>query len=176
MENKITALLYAEHDNILKTKNILTAINNLWEKDAEKFEKILSGLISFCRNYADQYHHYKEEQLLFPALCETNPMLEGGIVAEMTEHHEIFRELIHDTEECLQKKEYAKAYKEFCKYLELLEDHILIENNELFPMADDVLSPDKQEKIYFEAMDFNSEKNDVATDFCNKLDQLTKEI
>ncbi|GAB4203099.1 MAG: hemerythrin domain-containing protein [Bacteroidia bacterium] len=161
MENKLTTLLYAEHDNILKLKEIISKIDLLWEQDSKKYEDILNTLIHFFRNYADKLHHHKEEDILFPALCDINPMLEQGIVDEMLEHHEIFRELIGSIETHLKQKEYASSYKELCKYFELLEDHIQVENNELFPLAEDLLNSNEHEKLYFKAIDYHSENNDL---------------
>ena len=54
-------------------------------------KEILTDLITFFRNYADKFHHYKEEKLLFPLMCEKNDMLENSIIAEMLDNHQDFR-------------------------------------------------------------------------------------
>lgn len=164
MENKITNILYQEHEIILKLKQIVTDMNLMWEKHPQEFNEKLNILIDFCRNYADQLHHYKEEHILFPVICKINPIT-SGLINEMQEHHEIFRELMNKAESNLINNAYSRSYNNFRKYIKLLEDHILIENNELFPLIDDMLAFEEQERIYFNAIDYNNEHIEAIKKF-----------
>ena len=42
-------------------------------------------------------------------------------------------------------------------YLQSLKDHIAAENDELFPMADDLFSPDEIERLYYRCIDKDEE-------------------
>lgn len=42
-------------------------------------------------------------------------------------------------------------------YMQSLKDHIAAENDELFPMADDLLSPDEIDKLYYRCIDKDEE-------------------
>ncbi|HPQ08624.1 MAG TPA: hemerythrin domain-containing protein [Bacteroidia bacterium] len=170
--NKITNILYSEHDNILKLKNIVGKLINLWNENTQNDESTLQSIIEICKNYADKIHHFKEEQLLFPTLCEYNPVLENGIVSEMIEHHELFREMLQRAGDKLSKKDYHNALLDLKKYFELLEDHIIIENNELFPMAEDSLNSNQLEKLFFQAIDFDAEFSEQKKEYENKINSL----
>lgn len=176
MNNKITEILIKEHENILKLIDLLQYLEKTCQENPSEFEKIMLESINFCKTYADQIHHQKEENLLFKILSELNPMLQYGVVGEMIEHHEIFREMLSNTQNYLSEKKYIQAFKEFKKYLEILEDHIIIENNELFPMADDLLSDDMQEKIYFEAKDYENEIKTTKQSMEEKLNWLLNRL
>lgn len=172
----MSEILIKEHENILKLIDILQYLDNKWLENPIEFEEVMAEAIDFCKTYADQIHHQKEETLLFNTLSELNPMLQYGVVGEMIEHHEIFREMLVNTQNYLLDKKYLQAYKEFKKYLEILEDHIIIENNELFPMADDLLPENIQEKIYFEAKDYDSQVETTKQSMEEKLNWLLKKV
>ena len=53
----------------------------------------LSQLVDFISNYADCYHHGKEEAFLFPALEQLGIAHEGGPLGIIERQHEIEREL-----------------------------------------------------------------------------------
>jgi len=63
----------------------------------------------FFRNYADKFHHYKEEKLLFPMMCEKNEMLQDSIVEEMLENHREFRRLVKQIEDSLLSGNYEQV-------------------------------------------------------------------
>ncbi len=167
MSNKITHTLMMEHEVILLLSQLLENINGLWETDKNAFTNNLQFMIEFCKTYADKIHHLKEENILFPVMIEQNPMLAQGVVGEMMEQHNMFREYIADIKHYLEKKEYQKSYNIFHEYLKLLEDHIQIENCELFPMADELISSGQNEQMYFQAMDLDNEFQ-VQKDFLSK--------
>lgn len=166
---KITALLMREHSFILLTKEVLKKTNLLWTTEPSSFENTMHLLLNFCRQYADKIHHHKEEQLLFPSMIDQNPMLEQTLIGEMLEHHETFREYAQKIHQYLENKKYAEAYHLFTKYLSLLEDHIAVENDELFPMADDLLPSLTQETLYYRSLDFDR-------DFKEQKESLEKQI
>lgn len=168
-DNKITHLLIQEHEIILQLNQLLEKINGLWNNDRKKFLEVIQFMIKFCQLYADKIHHLKEEQILFPVMIEQNPMLEQGAVGEMNEQHEIFREYIQDIKTALGNNDFESAHTTFQKYLALLSDHIQIENFEVFPMADDLLTPELNEQLYFKALDIDME-------YQQEKEELSKQI
>lgn len=157
MQSSLSQLLIAEHDVILEVGQLISEKGNLWKSSPVEYENTVKQLLDFFSVYADGYHHLKEEEILFPAIGKKNEMILGGIVQELVEHHEYFRVLITKIQEELDAKNFASAQEHLVAYINLLKDHIAIENDELFPMADEMFNPDELEKLYHRCIDKDME-------------------
>ena len=101
--------------------------------------------LNFFVEYADHFHHYKEEETLFPAMAKRGVPVEGGPIGMMLHEHALGRKLLADIRENLtsahsgdeQACVYIRAYAE--QYIGLLRNHIWKEDNVLFMMARNVL-------------------------------------
>src|ERR1039458_7073295 len=133
--NNSLKMLYDEHDIITRAVNLAKNAKTLIGTNDEEYELTVSELIRFFRIYADQYHHHKEEEILFPEMAKRSELMADGILAEMLDNHEYFRELIHDIEADLEAREYVQASEKIDEYTEALLDHIAVENEELFQAA-----------------------------------------
>jgi hemerythrin-like domain-containing protein len=111
------------------------------------YEDTVRQLISFFRSYADKYHHYKEEKILFPEMSKRNELLMDGAIKEMLENHEDFREMIRGIEQFLDEKNYSGARQQLEKYTEALLNHIAVENDEVFLMAESIFTEEELKKI-----------------------------
>ncbi|MBI2271167.1 MAG: hemerythrin domain-containing protein [Bacteroidetes bacterium] len=141
--------LYNEHETIVLAIDIAGKLDSLLVKDETRYITILSQLIKFFKCYADQYHHRKEEDILFPEMNKKNELLADGVIKEMFENHEDFRGLIRNIEAFLGKKDYLRVQQQLRIYTEALLDHIAVENDEVFQMAETLLTKEELEKIYF---------------------------
>lgn len=150
-------VLFAEHDIIIAAVDIAKEADKLIETNEVGYEKLIRELISFFREYADQYHHNKEEKILFPEMGKRNELLEDGVIKEMLENHEDFRSMIKSIETFLDKKDYTKAQQQLLSYSEALLDHIAVENDEVFQMAESLFDTNELEKIYFHFEDCDRE-------------------
>ena len=79
----------------------------------------------------------------------------NSLVLELTEHHEMFREHTLSIEQLLSNNQLEKAYGLLCIYMNELLDHIAAENDELFVIAESLLSKEDQESIYFRFKDID---------------------
>ena len=61
----------------------------------------------------------------------------------------MFRETVAEIEAAAQDKDWPKTQKLLKAYINDLLDHIAVENDELFNMAESVFSDDELERIYF---------------------------
>jgi hemerythrin-like domain-containing protein len=112
----------------------------------------LGGILDFLRTYADKCHHGKEEDLLFPALNAIGLPTQGGPVGVMLYEHEIGREHIRAMGEALAGLEAGRAtYDQFAiaavGYVNLLRAHIEKENQILFTIAEQRLSPEEHARL-----------------------------
>ncbi len=144
-----TENLENDHVYILQLTGIMEKITGTENPDISHIEKI----ILLIRNFADGIHHAKEENLLFKKLEEKGMSPHMGPVAVMLHEHTEGRNFVRGIEENLNlyKKGERDAlkgiYRNMLGYASLLENHISKENNILFRMADNVLSPAEQEEL-----------------------------
>ncbi|MCB9363394.1 MAG: hemerythrin domain-containing protein [Flavobacteriales bacterium] len=157
MENNPLNVMYAEHDIIMKAENIIKNLDKVWENDEEKYKEVVTTLITFFREYADGYHHRKEEEVLFPAIHGHPDFVLQEILEEFETHHEDFREYTTEIEDAIAEGDYEKSYKELNSYVQDLLDHIGAENDELFSLAESLIDEDDLETIFFKFKDIDME-------------------
>jgi hemerythrin-like domain-containing protein len=140
----------------------------------------LEKIIEFLSVFADQCHHGKEEDILFPALEKVGIPREGGPIGVMLNEHDHGREHIRAMRRALgELKEGRNGAADFVRaakgYVELLRNHILKENDVLFIMAEESLSGEEQKRLFdaFETME--REKIGVGRHeaFHRLMDELT---
>ncbi len=157
MKNNPIQTMLDEHEVICKTEAIIENLNQLWESDIEKYTEIVTTLISFYREYADSYHHRKEEEVLFPAIKNHPDFVLREIIDEFEQHHEDFRDYTREIEQAIMEGNYEKSYQELNNYLQDLLDHIAAENDELFVLAESLLGEEELETIFFKFKDIDME-------------------
>ncbi len=157
MENNPIQTMLDEHEVICKTESIVETLDQLWEKDAASYIDLVNQLISFFREYADGYHHRKEEDVLFPAIKNHPDFVLGELIDEFEQHHEDFRDYTKEIEEAIAEGNFEKSYKELRNYLQDLLDHIAAENDELFVLAESLLDEEELETIFFKFKDIDME-------------------
>ncbi|MBZ0203720.1 MAG: hemerythrin domain-containing protein [Ignavibacteria bacterium] len=155
--NKTLAVLYSEHEIIKSVIEFRERISSLSKSDPQKYKNIINELVNFFRNYADKFHHYKEEKLLFPLMCEKNEMLQESIVSEMLENHQDFRKLVNSIETEVNSDNFGESVSLLSKYTEMLLDHIAVEDDELFQIAETLFDDNELEKLYFDFQDIDRE-------------------
>lgn len=138
-----TDVLYSEHEIILDALSLLErAVDRLGDSDVSASD--LGGLVDFLASFADDLHHTKEEQLLFPALGQAGLPAHGGPVAVMLMEHEHGRAFLSSMRRAADDWGNDAARGAFedaaLGYVELLRQHIHKENQILFPMAERALS------------------------------------
>ena len=146
-------LLFEEHSIIVNAIDVARQAGSLIGKDDEQYERTVRKLIQFFRQYADGFHHHKEEEILFPEMAKKNELLGEGVIKEMFEHHEDFREMIKGIEKFLDAKEYSSAQLQLKLYTEALLDHIAVENDEVFQMAESIFDEKELDRINFRFQD-----------------------
>jgi hemerythrin-like domain-containing protein len=112
-----------------------------------------SEAIDFFRVFADRCHHGKEEDLLFPAMEEKGFSREQGPTGVMLREHDAGRYHVHGMTKAIERVAAGDdaAHAEFIEhsrsFAALLRQHILKEDQCLFPMADRVLAAADQDAL-----------------------------
>lgn len=150
---KAVAILMEEHRTI---ERVLAALDAAAQRLA-RGEPVRPGLFQdaaeFLATFADGIHHRKEEDVLFQSLAAGGWAPEDGPLAVMRHEHAEARGLIRDLREAVQRWEDGdpaaapRVASIAGRYITLLQDHIAKEDEVLFPMADDALSPEEHARV-----------------------------
>lgn len=182
--NTATQVLRQEHDAILRMLDATEeAARQLTAGDPLE-PRVLDGLLEFFRLFADQCHHGKEEDVLFPMLEEKGMPRQMGPIGVMLNEHDQGRALVRQMHDAAVDYQQARAgaasrWTQAARaYAYLLRAHIEKENNILFVMAERMLSDQEQQELSarFEALE--QEKMGAGThDRLHALmDQLSADI
>ena len=147
MEEKPTKILSEEHQNILKVVAVLTKECNALESGKELNKDFFEKVIDFIRNYADKFHHAKEEDILFKELNKDDVQMHCNPIPQMLHEHDLGRNLVKGMEQALKENNKAKVIENARGYTQLLQEHIDKEDNILYPMADEALNQQTQKEI-----------------------------
>ncbi|MDP3902102.1 MAG: hemerythrin domain-containing protein [bacterium] len=144
---KPTEILTSEHKNILKVTDAMLAKCGELESGAEIDKDFFVKAIDFIKNYADRFHHAKEEDVLFREMRAAQDKLHCSPMDQMLFEHEEGRKFVKDLEDALVKEDRKDIEENARGYANLLQDHIFKEDNILYPMADEALGEDIQTKM-----------------------------
>lgn len=137
-----------EHQAVLRMLAVLETVARRPPKSVDV--PALEEALEFVRVFVDRCHHYKEEQLLFPALRTAAVTEADHMIAALLEEHESGRALVRRLDAEVQaaragQGEILAAAPEILeRYCALLRRHIAAENDRLFPLADERLAADAQ--------------------------------
>ena len=137
-----TEELVREHGDILVMLQIVREMVRRLETGEPVDPDHLENAVDFIRNYADKYHHAKEEDFLFPAMEEAGVPAEGGPIGAMLAEHDEGRGYVRTAAEAIDAYRGGDAAAgkiiaaNLRNYAGLLESHIAKENQILYPIAD----------------------------------------
>jgi hemerythrin-like domain-containing protein len=150
---KATDELMSEHRVIERVIAVLEAGANRLEQNQEVRAGLFIEATDFIKGFADGCHHKKEEGVLFPSMIAHGLPSEGGPIGVMLAEHEQGRVITRQLRQAAESLEAgdatarAEVIKNARGYAGLLRQHIMKEDNILFPMAERVLPPDEQERV-----------------------------
>jgi len=140
--------LVQEHSFILRLlariPDLIAELERDWEQAAPQVERILD----FIRNYADRYHHAKEEDLLFAFFDR-----DSDILRVMCQDHAEGREHVREAAEGLASGDGERVGIHLRAYRELLTGHIQREDTILYPWMDCSLSTRQVGELYSGCLD-----------------------
>jgi hemerythrin-like domain-containing protein len=109
-------------------------------------EPILNQVIDFSMNFTDVCHHGKEENSLFPELEKKGMPRNSGPIAVMLMEHEVTRKMAARMEASsktyLKNGDATQLIVDMQEYINHVVQHLWMENNRLFEMAEMALRND----------------------------------
>lgn len=153
MSIRPTKILSDEHRVIEVALECLERLVDKTMADRKLEKQSAEDILTFIREFADGCHHAKEENRLFPAMVEKGVPQEGGPIGVMLNDHEQGREYVRGMVEQVDSAASGneEAVHKFCEnalgYADLMRMHISKEDNVLFPMADNIFSPEEDAQM-----------------------------
>jgi len=148
-----SAMLREEHQVILRVIDVIKKLV-VRARAGQGFEKdAFRQCVSFLKFFADACHHAKEEDLLFPVLESRGIPKENGPIGMMLYEHTLARGFTASMAEALDSHDQGneKAVEQCLQaaeqYAELLTGHIFKEDNVLYNMGDQVLTPQDHQTL-----------------------------
>jgi len=144
----VTAVMVDEHRLILRMITLVE--HNAARLEAGEYRdwQFFLDAVEFIRNYADRFHHAKEEDVLFRELVRNGMPAENSPVAAMLLAHDQGRSFVKgmETAALLGQNGAEDAVAEVVAnargYAALLREHIHTEDHVLYPLAERVLPAD----------------------------------
>lgn len=135
-------------------ENQCTVLEGAVEDDKEDIINFYTRALTFMKEFTDEHHHYKEENILFPHLGVS---FSGPLNVMMLEH-DAGREHVQKMSECIsdiEKEEdpneldslYERLRDHSIDYTGLMRAHLRKEDQVLFPHAEKYLDRETKEKI-----------------------------
>lgn len=153
MKHDITRALVREHRLILRMIALLERNAQLTAAGGYGNYRFYLDGVGFIRNYADRFHHAKEEDILFEALVANGMPREHSPVAAMLMEHDQGRAFVSAMEAAARAAASGKPDQDriiaenALGYAALLREHIAKEDDILYPLAERVIPAEKRDAI-----------------------------
>ena len=153
MKTNITQTLVDEHQLILRMITLLERNAPLTAAGRYRNWQFYLDGVDFIRNFADRFHHAKEEDILFEALVTNGMPRANSPIAAMLMEHDQGRAFVKAMETAAREAQEGLAGRESTiaeyalAYAELLREHISKEDSILYPLAERVIPDSMREEI-----------------------------
>jgi hemerythrin-like domain-containing protein len=120
--------LVDEHERIKILLRNIPKICEMMRSVNELDYKLILDCVEFIKNYADKFHHSKEEEILFKYIDENSE-----VVKSMLEEHKLARWFVRSILNGVEKNNLNAVIENLTNYGELLMEHIRKEDEVLYP-------------------------------------------
>ncbi len=171
-----TENLMKEHQLILKYVALMERYSEFSLKHPDKpvlLEKA-ACFIEFIHEFADHFHHAKEEDILFRYLGVPGVLTHCNPVPQMLMEHDKARGYVQNMERAVQEKALAALADNAAQYARLLTEHIYKEDNILYPMGEAGLSDEAKTALLKEYAQTDERLNSGA--IWSKYEALCAEL
>lgn len=170
----ISNILSAEHLDILKVIKALEKETAQLAASRKINSDFFWKILDFIKNYADGFHHAKEEKILFQEFCNHEAQMHCNPIEQMLVEHDLGRKYVKQLEAGLAADLAGEVIAGAQGYADLLKQHIFKEDNILYPMAEEGLSAEVKAEILNK---FNQlAKTKYNAEFIGRYGKLIEEL
>lgn len=167
--------LVDEHASIKKLIALIPQVIELIKEGAQVDKELVLDCIYFIRNYADKFHHAKEEDILFDYTDR-----ETDIIKTMLLDHTTARNHVKVILEAKETGNKAAIIEHLNGYKELLTEHIKKEDEILYPWIDRGLSTKQVGELFGKFNEVDAAFDRGVVENCQEiilnLEQRTKRL
>ena len=165
-------MLVNEHLLIKRLLELIPEISRTFDIETQEHLNLINQCVDFIRNYADRFHHAKEEEILFSYF---DPNQE--IIKSMLADHDTARTYIKNVVLGMETKNRILVLDNLKAYGHLLTSHITKEDEILYPWMDRQLSDSQIGKIFSQFAEVDSffgEKQNFYTQWVDGTEKKLK--
>ncbi len=150
---KAISIIQAEHHNLGAVLSCFGALlHEIETKDTKPNFDLFRAILHYLDSFLDRFHHPKEDEYLFPAICRRYPKAEKlvqGLKDEHTEGLKLIKELrtALSVYESSGKTAFPKFRNTSKNYIDFQRQHAYKEERELLPLAREHLVAEDWESI-----------------------------
>jgi hemerythrin-like domain-containing protein len=139
----------------------------------------LGQMLDFIQNFADRFHHAKEETWLFPALTQSGLGEDGGALAFLKKEHEAERHLLAELELATEEYRYGNsaAAERFVAAAVQFRDHLIghmqQEDAILYSLAEEMLDESVKASLL---RNFVQENERAGGEVTRRYERLAQEL
>jgi hemerythrin-like domain-containing protein len=143
---KAVAILKEEHRQILWFLDQLSLASERIVKSENPPRKFFDEAITFAHQYADKFHHYKEEEIMFRILAQKHDGALDAELDQLKQQHVQCRNFVSAIADALDgyesgsQTETRVLHRNLQEYIKSLRKHIDHENIRFFPKVGQELS------------------------------------
>jgi hemerythrin-like domain-containing protein len=147
-------VLGQEHQLLVAMMTVLDGVAARLAAGGDVPADLVADLVAAFQFHVDENHVVKEEQVLFPALEAHGVERDTAVVAALTAQHEAGRVFRRDLAAlCARMVEGDEAARRAFpalarEYIELLREHLRIEDEYFYSLADGTIQSDADERLY----------------------------
>lgn len=149
------------------------------EKDQPISEAFFVKAIEFARTFADKYHHFKEEHVLFVRLAQKKKGEIDGQLEALRQQHERSRELVTTMQRSVDgyvakdPMRTADLVQSMAAYGALLRHHIHTEDHIFFPAARNLLDASELDQV---SSEFEKQREKHGADMFEKCHKMVVDM
>ena len=145
---RCTDILRRDHEVITRCLDVLQSL--VERTNGERIDQDdAMTLLRFLRTFVDEYHHLKEESVLFPEVMRTAEA-EAGPLRHLLFEHNQERSLVEGLEDALHTGKSSDFILFANRLTHRVRNHIQKEDGVLFPILDILISSPLDEKVCLE--------------------------
>ncbi|MBL1141475.1 MAG: cation-binding protein [Proteobacteria bacterium] len=174
---QVTDELMNEHQLILKYIDLMEQYIKFSYENNDEGNMLLEkaqDFIDFIKKFADNYHHAKEEDVLFKHLQTPGVLSHCNPLPVMFSEHDQSRIFLKNMTEAVATSNRESFCENALNYGQLLQQHIMKENNILYPMAEEGLSDENKVALEKEYKQIEEKLN--KSELWNKYEEKYTEL
>jgi len=164
-----------EHGLIRQYLDHLEAALKKMREGARPPRPFFDKAVHFARDFADDYHHLKEEYVLFVRLAQKHAGEYDGQIESLRHQHETGRDHVATIAGALDGYEEGTSVNTdtimmaLMDYIPMLRDHIHTEDHVFFPMAGEQLTDEEEDQLRKEFDQARERAGDQGFEYFHKM-------